>query len=266
LTQTLGLADSATLTLDNKKYDQYYIYNSADQSLQTATLSSHTPTPVLAHVLAYQTYASNIVLYVTDDGAAAGKVVLKLLSSGQTYSIHQLPANTSYVLDLTEYSSTLYVVAGAASENKVYIYNDPIGQFNSNAKNAVVPVRVLHVMKPNYVSFSTNAQFIVAENGQQFAIYDIENNVGYNYTDPAALDAPQAHATWMDGDRLTYVSNGKLSVLDYDGTNQQSLMPAASGYMPFFAPDYSFIDTLAPTSSAGQATLSQTSLFTPADQ
>jgi hypothetical protein len=77
----------------------------------------------------------------------------------------------------------------------------------------------------------------------------------------------------MDGDRLTYVSGGKLTVFDYDDTNQQTLVPASAGYLPAFAPDFKFVYTLAPAASTpaaaatpGQAALDQTSLLTPADQ
>jgi hypothetical protein len=265
LSQTLDV-NPTQLTLNNKKYDQYYLYNAADQSLQTASRSSHTALPLLTHVLAYHTYGNNVVLYATDSGAPAGKVLVKLLDNGQTYDIHTLLAGTTYLLNLTQYNGTFYVAVGASSENKVYIYRDPVGQLSGTPGQAVVPIQVLHVSQPNYVSFSTNAQFIMVEGGTYFGVYDIENKLGYNYTNPAPLDAPQVHASWMDGDRLTYVSGGRLVVFDYDHTNQQILMPASSSYLPFFAPDYSFVDTLAPATTPDQAELTSTSLFTPADK
>jgi hypothetical protein len=70
----------------------------------------------------------------------------------------------------------------------------------------------------------------------------------------------------MDGDRLTYVSDGKLVIFDYDGTNQQTLIPAASTYLPAFAPNYKFVYTFAPPATDGQTLLNQTSLLVPTDQ
>ncbi len=265
LNQTLG-ANPTKLTLKDKKYDQYYLYNATDQSLQTATLKATTAQPVLSRVAAYQSYGNNILLYATDSGAAAGKVLIKLAVGDKTYPIRSLPTASSYLLDLTKYSGTFYVAAGASAGDKVYIYKDPVGQLSRDPKQAVVPIQVLHVVQPNYLSFSSNAQFIMAESGTRFGVYDIENKTGYNYTRTAEIDSPQAHASWMDGHRLAYVSQGKLTVFDYDNTNRQTLVAADSGYLPFFTPNYKFVMLLAPAATAGQVTLTQTSLLIPADQ
>ena len=158
------------------------------------------------------------------------------------------------------------MAAGASSQNKVYIYADPVGQLGAVPKHGLVPAQVLHVTAPNYLSFSDNAQFIVAEGGQQFGVYDIQNTKGYNYTTTQPLDAPQVHASWMDGDRLAYVSGGKLLVFDYDDTNQQALMPASAGYVPAFDPVYHYVYDVAPGTAAGSVDVDQTGLLIPADQ
>jgi hypothetical protein len=268
LSQTLAADSYTQLTLDNKKYNQYFLYNATTDQLSSATLKTPTAVPVLNHVLAYQTYGTNTVLYTTPDGAPAGKVEVKEQIGSQSYTIRTLSDNTSYLVDLTNYSGTPYVAVGATSENKVYVYQDPVSQLNNTPNHVPVPIQVLQVSAPNYLSFSPNAQFIMTENGAQFAVYDIENERGYNYVAKQTLDAPQLHATWMDGDRLTYVSGGKLVVFDYDHANVQSLMNANPNYTPSFDPNYTYVFTLAPTSTATTAptALYQTSLYTPADQ
>jgi len=267
LNLNITLASNPTkLTLNNKKYDHYYLYDAATGVLQTASLQNPVLSPVLQHVLAYQSYGTNSLLYATDSGTPAGKVLIKLAIGSHTYPIRTFPAGTNYLLDLTNYSGTLYVAVGASSENKIYIYTDPVGQLAALPNHALVPSQVLHVNAPNYLSFSTSAQFVVAEDGTQFGVYDIENTKGYNYTTTQSLAAPQSHATWMDGDRLMYVSSGKLSVFDYDDTNQHILMDASSNYLPAFAPDYKDVYVLTPNGSTGQFDLVQTSLLTPADR
>ncbi|HXR49683.1 MAG TPA: PEGA domain-containing protein [Verrucomicrobiae bacterium] len=254
------------LKLVNKKYDQYYLYTPTTGDLQTATLASTKVAPALQHVLAFQSYGSDTILYVTNNGASPGKVLIKLQSGGQTYTLHSLPAGTNYLVDLTKYSGTLYVAVGAGSENKVYIYQDPIGQLAAQPKQALVPAQVLRVNNPNYVSFSTNAQFIVAESGTHFGVYDIENQKGYQFTTNLPLDTPQIHASWMDGDRLNYVSGGKLVMLDYDNNNRQTLTTASSNYVPAFPPNYHFVYAVAPSAATGQFELDQTALLTLTDQ
>jgi hypothetical protein len=269
-TQSLNLnttlsSSPTKLTLNNKKYDRYYLYDAPTGVLQTASLQTPAAAPVQQHVLAYQSYGTGTLLYVTSSGAPAGKVLAKLAIGGHTYTIHSFPAGTTYLVDLTKYGNTLYVAAGAGSEDKVYIYEDPVGQLNAFPKQGLAPAQVLHVKAPAYLSFSSNAQFIVTENANQFGIYDIENTKGYSYTVNQPLDAPQVHASWMDGDRLTYVSGGKLVVFDYDNANHQTLMPASSPYLPAFGPDYKNVFALAP-GAAGQLDLIQTFLLAPADR
>ena len=260
-------ANPAKLTLLNKKYDQFYLSDAAG-TLQTVTLSDHTPKTVLQNVLNYQSYGSDSLLYATNKGAAAGQVLVKLKVGDTTYPVHNFVAGSTYLLDLTKYSGTLYVVAGASAENKAYIYKDPVGQLSAQPNQALVPSQVLHVNQPNFVSFSTSTQFIMLENSTRFGVYDIENTKGYNYnTASLPLDVPQTHATWMDGNRMTYVSGGKVVVFDYDGTNRQALVPASPAYLPAFAPDYKFLYTFTRANAAANETvLNQTSLLSPADQ
>ncbi len=253
------------ISLENKKYDQYYLYDDLTKTLQTASLSSSVKTMVMQHVLAYQSYGSDTLLYVTDDKAPAGKVLVKMLTGGQASTIHSLPASPNYVVDLTQYSGTMYVAVGASAGNEVYIYKDPLGQLAQLPNQAVVPSQVLHVEQPNYLSFSANAQFIVTEHGSYFGVYDIENQKGYSFVAANTPDPPLAHAEWMDGDRLFYVSNGKLNVFDYDHTNAHVLMAASGQFLPAFAPDYKYVYAISQNQN-GQYELSQTSLLAPADR
>jgi hypothetical protein len=82
----------------------------------------------------------------------------------------------------------------------------------------------------------------------------------YHYKTTELIDQPQAHAAWMDGDRLQYVSGGKLVVFDYDHRNKQTLQGADPDYTPFFAPDFSYSYTLKPATGTVKTGLTSTSL------
>ncbi|HET7320009.1 MAG TPA: PEGA domain-containing protein, partial [Candidatus Saccharimonadales bacterium] len=243
---TVLSATPTAVSLNNKKYDQYYLYNAADHTLLTASLRTPAPAPYLEHVLAYKSYSDNTVLYVTDADAPAGKVLVKMRVGDKTYALRELATGSSYIADLTQYSGDLYVLTGSSSDNRVYIYKDPINQLDSNSKRPAIALRVLRIAQPNFGSFSANTQFIMAENAANVAVYDIENNKAYAYALSTPLDAPQAHLAWMDGDRLVYVSQGKLVILDYDNTNRQELVSSLPGYAPAFAPDFKYVYSLGP--------------------
>jgi len=253
------------LSLINKKYDKYYLYDAVSLSLKKASLSSPAPLTVLDKVYAFKSYGNDDLIYVTDSVTEPGKVQYVLKIGDKSHVLKNAASDSKYLVDLTEYSSKLYVVIGSVNSNRLYVFKDPVAQLDSTNKNSLAPVQVLHVVKPNYVKFSATAQFVMAENGNRFALYDAENNKGYNFITKQPLDTPQEHASWMDGNRLMYVSQGKLFVFDYDYNNQQLLSPALSNYLPAFSSDFKYLYTIINTSNSGLY-LSQTPMLTKADQ
>ncbi|MBC7708403.1 PEGA domain-containing protein [Polaromonas sp.] len=263
LTATLGVNPSQ-LTLIDRKFDRYYIYDADTLSLSRASLRTPALVLVLSDVINFKSYGSETLLYATKTGASAGKVRISLQSAGRIYTIRSVAADATYLLDVTKYDGSFYVVVGASSASKVYIYRDPVAQIGNDLFRSPTPVQVLHVDQPNFVSFSSSAQFITAENGPHFAVYDIETKHGYNYTAKQPLDAPQAHAEWMDGNRLTYISNGKQTIFDYDYQNVRTLGAGLPAVLPMFAPDFKYSYTI--TKGTGtQAALSQSALLIPSE-
>jgi hypothetical protein len=75
----------------------------------------------------------------------------------------------------------------------------------------------------------------------------------------------------MDGDRIAYVSGGKLVVFDYDYRNQQVLMSTDPTFLPFFDSGYTYAYSLVsePVGAkglSGGTAFASTPLRTPADQ
>lgn len=259
LTKTLT-GPAPQIQLQNKKYDSYVIYDPATQVLSTASLKAPTPQTWVAGVLAFQTYDTDTVLYATTTGIEDGKASIRLRQGDQTYSIRTVLSGSQYVLNLTKYSNQWIVAVGASIEDKVYVYVNPINSLQATPRQVLVPITILRVAGTNTLTFSANARFIMAENGSNFAVYDAENDKTYTYALSAGLDAPQTKVSWMDGHRLTYVSGGKLVVVDFDNTNAQSLMPANANYLPLFDTAYKYAYTLA-NDSNGKLVLTSTPLL-----
>ncbi|HEY5805953.1 MAG TPA: hypothetical protein VIS56_01030, partial [Candidatus Saccharimonadales bacterium] len=263
LSQNLSVAfgfNPTVVELRGLAHDQYYLYDQASGQLFTASLKQPTPQPYLSGVLAFASEKDTVV-YATAQDAEAGTVLIRAKAKDDApVTIRQVPAGTNYLLDMAVYEDGLYLAAGAASENRVFLFKDPIGSLKDRPKEALVPVQILKVEAPNFVSFSKNQRFVIAENSDKFSVYDAETDRGYVYQSKAPLDAPQTHATWMDGFRLSYVSGGKVVVFDFDGTNLQSLSAASPNYAPVFDRDYRFLYTL-----DGQNALTSTALLTKED-
>jgi hypothetical protein len=263
VTTQLKLTPGQTVSLRNKSFDHYFVLDPGTQTLATADLGNTALTPYLEKVLAFKSYGSDTVLYATAQGVPADKAQIVLHQNNTNYNIRQVDAQPPYLLDLTKYAGTLYTALGASGDSEVDVYQDPVGQQQRSPTHTMVPVSVLRVVTPNYVGFSANAQFIVAENGTQFSVYDAESDNKFTYTVPTPLDSGQSHATWMDGDRLTLTSGGKLVVFDYDHANAETLVPADGRYTPFFSRDYKVLYTLAPgpAKTPGSVNLTSTSLL-----
>ena len=255
LTRDLSLTPTDRLSLFDKKFNQYYAYNTDTKVLRTQSLGGDPPLVLqLEQVLAYKTYADDTILYATTTPPSgkivAGQVSIVLQQGNQTRVIRQFaaPAQT-YVLDVARYARDWYVVVGADTQKGVYVYKNPLQQPLATATALPVPTRFLKLSQPNYAAFSATSQYIAVENGQNFAVYDVERNQGYSFVAPEPLDQPQVHARWMDGDRLLYMSGGKLVVFDYDNLNRQVLQPALPAWPVAFSPDFRSMLTLQPTSS-----------------
>ena len=232
------------------------MYDGSTQTLYQAVIGSPV-TQVATGVLAYDSYGNNNLLYTTAVNAPNGQVNVNLYSSGNTHLVRNLPVATTYLLNMPGFNGSDYAVLGDSSSNFVYIYQNPLSQATSGSK--ILPFRAIQINAPNYDSFAPTAQFILVENGSSFALYDIYNDVTYHYTVSAPLQSPQVHVQWMDGDRLDYVSNNILTVMDYDNTNQVKLTSALPQYQTFFAPNYQSYFSLMPKGTA--VDLKQTSLL-----
>lgn len=267
LSRTFGVTPT-TLKFIDSKYDQYYLYNATEHTLQRATLKNPVPVAVADDVLTYDSYQDDTVLYVTPSPSDKKLVEVRLLQGDETHVIKQLPAGTTYQVAITSYSGDLYLAAAAHSQNVVYIYKNPVAQLDNADLGVAVPAATLRIKAPNFLSFSVGGRIVVAENGTTFATYDNEYKSIYHYTTSKPLDAGQIHATWMDGARLQYVSKGQLYVFDFDGRNPQLLMPALRNDLVFYDSGFKHAYTLTPPKDgkAGALALTSTWLLTPADQ
>ncbi|HEX9153409.1 MAG TPA: PEGA domain-containing protein [Candidatus Saccharimonadales bacterium] len=272
VTRVLAAGQSKIELLD-RKYDKFVVFDQQAKTVSTATLEQPTAKPLLTDILAFKSYGDDVFLYVTDKDVEAGKVAVGLREGSRTYNIRQVAVADKYMIDLTKYDTAWYVVAGSPAENKTYVYRDPAHMLRSKPKNPLVPVQVLKAPAAQYVAFSDNSRFVVAQGGQQFAVYDAETDKGYTYSTKVSMDAAQQHVTWMDGHRLMFVGSGKTYVFEFDYANRETLAAADAAYVPLFDNKYVNMYSIAAqsvkaadgTETAGYA-FTRTALRTKADQ
>ena len=260
-------AGASEIRLVDGKYDKYYVYNAAEKSLRNASLKEPEGDSAYANVLSFKSYSDNRLLYVTTEGAGTKNVSARLQDGKTTYALTDLPANDIYYLDMASHDDASYVVVGAQSQGRISVFKNPIESRKQLPDQPLVPVQVLKVDAPKSIAFSDNTRFIMATNGQDFYTYDFENDKGYQYTAKEPLDAPQLFGRWINGHQISYVSNGKLVMFDYDYTNVRTLQAADPKFLPFFERDYRYVYSLRTVAADGGegSELTQTALRIEAD-
>ena len=268
LTKTLNLSDTDNdVRLDDNRYDHYLVLDNTSHVLFKASLTVPALTPYITGVLTYDAYGGTDVLYVSPNEADKAKVNIDLFDGTKSYLIRQSAVSTTYLLALSAYQGDLYAAVSDSNEKAGFIYQNPIAQITNPQLGVAIPVRVLSIKSPNYVSFSVSGQYAFFENKTDFASYDVESQQRYLYSSTAPIDQPQVHASWMDGARLQYVSQGQLVVFDFDGMNRQTLVSSDAHYLPIYDANYKTLYTFVPAvANKSHALLTATSLRAPADQ
>jgi hypothetical protein len=260
LTQLLGFAPS-DIKFRKGDFNDYYAYDQANGTVFRATIKKPTPQLYLEHVVGFTT-DQNTVLYATTDNAPNGKADIRLRQDDDpAYTLRTVPSGGVYLLDLAVFNGTQYAAAGVQSEDKVFVYRDPISSLKDEDVQVAAPVQSLKVSSPNYVMFSQNARYVMAENNDRFAVYDSENDKSYAYQTKTPLDVTGGHADWMDGYHLQMVSGGKVRIFDFDGANKQTLAVTNTAYMPAYDTNYRSLYTF-----NAQNVLTSTALLTTEDQ
>lgn len=252
VSQVFGKAYSK-VTLRDKASDQLYLYDATGGVLVSGKTKDKTTAAVAADVISFSPYKDNTILYATNTGAAEGKSIVKLKEGSQTYTIREVARADKMLLNMAEFDSDTYVVTGSVADGKVYVYKNPLTVLKDSSKKALLHTMLLKLDNPEYLTFSANTRFIAIQSAAKFDIYDLETKNQYKYDTGLPL-APAQKATWMDGHRLMLVSDGKMNVFDYDGTNKQTLVSANAAFIPAFDRDYNQLFTVSPLLTDGNKT------------
>lgn len=267
LTKLWGVNPTA-VQLQDRAYDKYYLYDATAKTLSTATIKEPQPKAYAQEVLGFKSYGDAIVVYATTKGQKEGEVAVLWQDGDKKHTIKTFSAPTTagatFLVDITKYDGDWYVATGSSAEGKVYVYRNPVAMLDES--DITVPVHILKVAGANYIEFSSNARFIMAQNASKFAVYDAEYDKGYSFDTKKPLDAPQAHASWMDGHRILYVSQGNVEITDFDNANHETLVADMPAVLPVFDRDYENMYTLAGRDNAQTPfVLNKTALRIPAD-
>lgn len=95
----------------------------------------------------------------------------------------------------------------------------------------------------DFLEMRTNGRFVIAQKGNDVQVYDLElkNLKKTTLKGPATTKK----ANWLDGYNLWSNLDGTLRLYEFDGANQQDIMPALTGQMVSLSPDGTFLYSIA---------------------
>lgn len=220
---TLTGQSPSQVSLKDKHIDELFLHMGEGGLLQSFNVKTKVFTPLVAQTYAYKSYGTDMLVYVSLKADNPGLFAAYIRQGDKAYKLRDLLADTTYVVDVSRFSDAWYVAVGAASENKVFVYKNPLDVLASQSSNRVLFARTLRIENPQTVSFSANTRNIAVQSGQKFAVYDAETDRQYSYTISDKIDTDRP-AEWMDGHRLATSTDGNVLIFDFDGLNQQKLM------------------------------------------
>ncbi|OGL35704.1 hypothetical protein A3F65_01290 [Candidatus Saccharibacteria bacterium RIFCSPHIGHO2_12_FULL_47_16b] len=246
--------------LFNRKADQVYLHL-ADGTLYLGEVARASLQALTRRAITYKPLDDGLLLYITDQDATVGQVFARILDDGKTYQLTVLPAGARYIIEAAQFQSHWYYVAASDKSSRISIYKDPLTSVKDPARGKAHPFIALINSNAETVSFSDNSQFIGAQIGNRFAVFDIENQTRFQFNLEAAGQKP---LKWMDGHRLIGNIAGNVFVMDFDGQNQHTLVPTASDDI-FFDRDYIRLFNLVTAADGKLTVLQMTDLRAGAD-
>jgi hypothetical protein len=237
---------TSSVKLKDKKHNEYYVLDSIKGDLYSADLKNNmSEKPILSGVVAYKSYADNLIMYVTHPDLYPSDAIIEVLNGDNKYLLQSIKRepNANYLLDIAQFQKKWYYVVSSVNSDRVNIYRNPLSRSEPGNTKPIQPQISLKIDKPQFVSFSDNTRFISVQSGKKFVIYDAEQLKPYRFESSLNIIANQ-QAKWMDGHRLSVVTDGKARVFEFDGTNTQTLVNSRSEFLPYYDRDYKYIFTL----------------------
>lgn len=247
INQFLGQNPQA-VSLRDKQFDKLFLHQ-PDNSLFSADLKDKSISPLVTGVLSYKSHGNDVLLYAHSVTDQPEKVRISMREGTKSYAIRDIPKTEAIPLELATYDNNWYVIIGSNTEEKTYVYKNPLTALKVRQPETPLPISFLKSVGPiTNLEFSQNARFIMVNSGQNFSVYDLEKTRQYRYTIQQPIEPP-VKPVWMDGHRIIVRSGGQAHIFDYDGINHQTLLASEVSLPVFFSRDYDVLYTISKSNS-----------------
>ncbi len=208
--------------------------------LAAATLSG----PLLSNVADLSLYDQSTLVYVTALDSTTKQRTVGYLEDGTTKS-HTLRTYTDdgtlpLRVQIGKFFSDTYVAIAYNAALDVLVGDLP----HDDTKDASATIHTVGTIKlaggVQFLSIKNNDRFVVAQAGSTYTVYDHELHKTTTTTLKGAI-APTKEIGWID-DYMPYDdAGGTLRLYEFDGANQQDIMPVTPGFSAALSPSGKYL-------------------------
>lgn len=243
VTTLLGV-DASQIMFHNS--DNKIIFALIGTDLRQIDLDAQTLSrPLVTNVAEFQLSSASTISYVTT-----------VNSDTETRDVGYLQIGNEKPVVLQTYAGseqTLHVAIGSYF-NEAYIainHNDTVDIFKGALPKTTIADSDLSSVATfkveagaEWLDIISGGRFVTLQQGATYTVYDIELNKMTTTT--LKGDVPQTKKLqWLDGYTVWSDNNGTLRLYEFDGANQQDIMPIAPGFSVILSPNGTFLYAVA---------------------
>ena len=187
--------------------------------------------PLATNVTDYVLYSNSRIAFVSkvtaDDKTTQ---TVSIYDDGKVKNIKSYDDDDKTMIDFSRVNDVDYLAI--ARGETVAIYPDPLDSLTQSPDN--VSTDIAYLSSPggiDWMEMSRNGRFVLAGRGHKVVSYDIETTENYSFEMER-----EGEPEWLDDYHLLDVRNGVITMIEFDGQNDEHIV---SGRLPAFLSDNS---------------------------
>lgn len=196
--------------------------------------------PIIKDVTRFALYKTDTIAFTTHTGATIGA---GLYVDQKAYIVRTYDDTVPVLTEVSSYFSKNYLAVSRGTSVEV-IKEPELSKGNSaGTPKLTLPSGV------QWLRFGASGRFVVAGNGTQYALFDIETSEKFAVNLPGTAADITKPLQWLDDYSLVSSADKDLRITEFDGGNQQVIIDAEPGYAVTLSDDASMLYSIARTSS-----------------
>lgn len=262
ITKLLGI-NAAQMIFSNN--DSLMLYGLVDSNVRLIDVKAATLSrPLVENVAEFGLYKDSTVTYVTNLSLDTKERSVGYYTQGadkpRTIRSYSDLGEAKLHIALGMYFNDQYVAIAYGEHTD--ILKGELPRSDANTASSLKVISTLNLPDPvDYLAIKTNGRFIFAQHGNAYSIYDLE--LGKMTTTSLKGDASQAkQLDWIDGYTIAADLEGSLRLYEFDGANQQLILPGVVGFESTFNPNGKYLYAIA-SNEDGSFSLKRVRLILP---